>query len=105
MIVGKARSKATQITVIKNSSDSNLCFIIINFSLCTFCKEQTELVKHRAICLFLQVHLLNQLRDFRKLGMNYIGDHQNFILFTFLQSVIIIIIIWQTYEFMKSEFH
>jgi len=72
MNVGKAKSKATQVTVIKNSSDSNLCFIIINFSLCTFCKEQTELVKHRTVCLFLQFHQLNQLRDFHKLGMNYV---------------------------------
>jgi hypothetical protein len=87
----------------KKHSDSNLCFIIIIYSLCTFYKEQIGLVKHRAICLSLQVHLLNQQRDFHKLDMNYVGGHQNFILFTFLQSVITII--QQTYEFMKLEFH
>jgi len=103
MNVGKERSKATQVTVIKNSSDSNLCFMTIIFSLCTFYKEQTGLVKHCAICLSQQVHLLNHLSDFHKLDRNFVGDHQNFVLFTFLQSVVTII--WQTCEFMKLEFH
>jgi hypothetical protein len=73
MNVGKERSKATQVTVIKNNSDCSLCFIIIVFifSLCIFYKEQTGLVQHHAIHLSLQVHLLNQLRDFHKLDMNY----------------------------------